>query len=544
MNDPAPSRPREASWRDSWLGHHLLNLADTVKIWWIDVELKWLDVRLWWMDVKIGRSDGRLKWLTALAGIPSRVKFEFDWALRHVRARRAPSRAGRALRHETERDDYAAEIVNERERLAVAAESGDPVGAARSVRRLGALLRLKGDFAESEEATVDARSRFDDLGMRDDVADCDLDLAELLTGVGRFAAASERVGFALDHSRGAGDDVGTGRALRARAAIHRATGRYDDAQAAIAEARDVFVARDDASGVAECDLQLGALLERTGPSFRAVEHYELARAFYRSRRDRRAVSMIDVSVRRTVWFDKGGRLRLWRAERYFAALGLLAEQAECDRVRALRATWPSRRSRFAARASESFRHAGLPLEAARCDILWALSEAPLLLGEALPPGHWAERRAREALEVAVPAALFIDSYRFQLATRGERAAWADNVAHEAFTAALRIAQLVGGSVAAQLILDARTAGTYSVVSDGTAASGGALVDEAIPSTAGPAWTASSALGRLIGADGYRLEPTPHIRSWDGSVVLEHHLRAARQRYGGAALRRPVIVEQA
>lgn len=529
MNDPAPSRWRV--WlRDSWVGKHVLDLVDSVVI--------------WWLDIRIGRADGRFKWLTTLSKIPFHVGFEVNWMLRNVRARRAPRRAGRARRHETVPDDYAGEIAQERLIRDGALARGDEIAAAGSEQRIGRLLRLNGDLPESEQATRAARSRFEGTGFGLYVADCDLDLAELWVHAGRFAAASERIRLALAFSERHAFYAVAGRAYRAQAALHRATGRYDEAQGTISKARQMFQAIDDSSGVAECDLELGALLEKVGPHYEAVERYELARAFYRSRRDRRAVSTIDVSICRTRYYDNRGRLRLRRAERYFAAMGLLAEQAECDRVRALRANWPPRRVRFATRASERFSLAGRPLEAARCDILHALTVAPLLVAQRGPLPSWAERRAREALEIVVPAALFIDSYRFQLTTRGERAAWADNVAHEGFTAALSIAQLIGGSVVAQLIVDARTAGTYSVVSDGAAASGGALAENATPSTAGPAWTASSAIGRLIGADGYRLEPTPHIRAWDGSVVLEHHLRRARERYSSAPLRRPVIIEQA
>jgi len=394
---------------------------------------------------------------------------------------------------------------------------------------LGIVYRLMGKYAQAETAHLSARTYFEAESLSKEIAGCDQNLGNVYQATGKYAQAetaysSARTYFEKANLSGnvADCDVNLG-------VLYRLTGRYTQAEIANLAARTYFDAAGRPDKVAACDQNLGVVYELTGRFPQAEVAYLGARTYYEAARLPEDVATCDANL--GVVYKLTGRYAqaetvYLAARAYFEAANLPEYVATCDRNLA-GLLWQ--------RAGESVD------EARREDLL------------------------RQALALAVPVAIFVDAYRFQLPSRVQREAWGLNVAATSFALALELAREVGdATLIAELILDARTAGTHTLTGVSTEDDDGKDGDRFLPVVLlaassengsgntpefgggdldGDAWVASSAAMRTIGADGYRLAPTPYIRTMRSTIALEEHIRVAQQRYSPATpLRRPIIIE--
>lgn len=419
---------------------------------------------------------------------------------------------------------------------------------------LGVAYRVLERYEEAEAAHLRARDYFEPHGSPDEIARCEQNLGVVYEATWRFAEAEAahlraRGGFAATPSpRGVADcDKNLG-------IVRLRTGRHEEAEAATLQAKAWYSAHELSGEVADCDLNLGSIHRAAGRYPDAEEAYQRARDYYVVHGPTTAVADCDGNL--GVVYRAMGRLAEAESA-HLAALALVdapgPSRRKADAERNLGAVYRAM-GRFDAaegahrRARAQYTALGLHRAVAGCD-----HNLALILEERARQAGPAGQRAdllREALTLALPVAVLHDAYRFRLPSRRQREAWGRKVAGPSLRLALELARAVGDArLVAELILHARTAGSYALGGGGVA---DPFLDVALTAEASPypgdatgpaARTASGSAAGLVGAEGYRLDPTPYLRTPHDTVALAEYVRMAEERYPtGEPLRRPVIVE--
>ncbi|HLS75850.1 MAG TPA: tetratricopeptide repeat protein, partial [Nocardia sp.] len=188
------------------------------------------------------------------------------------------------------------------------------------------------------------------------------------------------------------------------------------------------------------------------------------------------------------------------------------------------------------RARAVYAELELPLEAARCDFLAATVLADREPGDLRP-----------ALDLALPALLFIDDQRLRFVHARTRSAWAARSALFRATVFEWCARLGDPVLLAELVEVSLNSGTHTPASaesparaDHLAAlaadiAAGAHADPGLLAGAGmraPAEApAHATAGALIAGAALPMRPPPRLRMPDGSIALAGFLDSARARYG-------------
>lgn len=365
---------------------------------------------------------------------------------------------------------------------------GIDVDRALSVRELGR-------FDESIAALSAARSRFSARREWATVARIDFELALTYRRMrGHERDARECLTKAERAYRRLGDSVGELRCQFESALTLVAIGRLSeavDAYRGIRRAIDPVALADRA---AECDLLTGDLLVRLGRLTEARTALESALALSRRIDDRRGVA---------------------DAERRLAVVdGLEGHRDTADR-------------RFG-RAFALYMDLALVADAARSEIdradMWARAATRR-------EGIAAQRLRHRAADIAIPAALALDAGRYELQGTTDRLAWSANVAQEARITAFRLAFEVGDErLLADLVLDARSVGTYSVADPGGAPLPVDEEQESFEDGMALALAASTAW-RIVGDHGIRLGAAPAVIAPRGDFALRAALASAKARFG-------------
>ncbi len=366
-------------------------------------------------------------------------------------------------------------------------------------------LRDLGRLGEAEALIESLRSSFAGKGLDALVAAADYELGLLLRRRGRHGAkardlflrsarAYRRLGDGVNEIRGhlqaAQSSVGLGR-------IEEALETYRSIRRSLADDR----LQEQA---AECDIRSGELLIRLGRLGEARRDLEDAAHAYRRLGSARGVADCEAQMAELDGVSGDHALAEERFARAFAAyraLGMLTEAAKCE-----------------------VRRAGMWAEAAR-----------------RRDGAAALRLRHRAADIAIPAALALDAGRYELDRTAERDSWATNVARDVRESAFRFAHDTGDDrLLADIVLDARSVGTYAMGAPGTSSivpdldAGRREDDGTIAFTASGVW-------RLLGQESIRLGLSPLTVTPGGHYALRTGIASAKSRFG-KGVRSDVAIE--
>jgi len=325
---------------------------------------------------------------------------------------------------------------------------------------------------------------------------------------GRQARARSLFRAAANAYRRAGDRAGDLQCQFELARASVALGRLEEAVETYSGIRRAIDVRALPERTAECELRLGELLTRLGRLGDARTHLDAARARYQDLESARGEA--DADLRLAVLEGMEGRRdaaehRFVKAFTVFRGLGLRADAATCEIERAQ---------------------------------MWARAALRRT-------GAAAGRMRHRAADIAIPAALALDAGRYELNRSADRQSWSHNVVQDTRNAAFRLAFEAGDDrLVADLVLDARSVGTYAVAAPGeetgespdagTAPSAGGAVSGVPPidpEDAPQHALAASATWRILGGDGIRLGLAPLVIAPRGDFALRAAIAAAKSRFG-------------
>jgi len=449
---------------------------------------------------------------------------------------------------------------------------------------------LQAGFARYDDAEASltlADAMFVRLGDRESIARNRLPLIAVLQHRGRFDEAeallegveriaeedgSNAVWAEADFARGA-LFLDLGRVEEARPRIERAVAALDedssptDAAAVLsASSRLLLAAGEPRAAIEPAELAI-ARLHGTQPFMQAVARIHLTHALILTEHGERVVRMREQGLRAALAPDTLGRQRLDRVLAELEAAESVVSGVEDTRyvrgsIEAARGIALGGLGRLEGaetaflRARSALGGTAAPLDLARLDHNVARIRVQRA-GAASSPAE-ADRLLRSALELAVPAALCLDSLRYSIVGSDDRAAWLAGRAAAALEVALRAATLVGDAeLVSELIVCSRIAGVAAhrdtadaeLLFDGMAGSSSASRRQwpAAPGGADardPAWSASRReQGVTASTDALRRGPAPRVLSKPGRVALAEAYDAAADRYGLApsTLRSPGLI---
>ncbi|MGB4137587.1 MAG: hypothetical protein WA971_13540, partial [Microbacterium sp.] len=352
-----------------------------------------------------------------------------------------------------------------------------------------------GRFAEAEEAIEHVRARCTEAGWDALAAEADYELGRLLRRSGRHGVRARDLFLRSARAyRSLGDSGNEVRGQLQAAQSSVSLGRVGEALETYRSIRRSLVGDGLDEQAAECDVKSGELLIRLG-------------RFPEARRD------------------------LEQAARAYRRLGSVRGAADCEALLAELDGIAGDRTRAEERFAQAFaayRGLGMVTEAAGSEVrrsrMWAAAARRRDGADALRLRH-------RAADIAIPAALALDAGRYELDRTAERDSWAATVAKEVRESAFRLAYETGdGRLLADLVLDARSIGTYAMASPGSstivpdsddAADG---VDERMAFVASGVW-------RILGQESIRLSPAPLTVAPGGYYALRSAIAAAKSRFG-------------
>ncbi|MFC8526276.1 hypothetical protein [Nocardia sp. NPDC057227] len=362
-----------------------------------------------------------------------------------------------------------------------------------------------GRFAEAARLLLQCRAVLAAHGNLRHVAVCDNLLGLVHTESGDLAAAEPAFERALRaaHTLGltalrAGIESNLGGLLLRRTEYAEAERHFHAAETALVPLGDSFA-------VANCRANRGGVLVLLGRQREAIALLEAASAYFRAHPE---------------------------FHRHSAACArniAVAELVAGDDATGLRHLATARAAALAA---------GTTLEVARCDIL----AAGLLAGDP-------DADLGPALDLALPAVLYLQRQRHQFTRAASRAAWA--TANEEFRLQIVrwIDRTADAGLMAEFIEDAINSSAFSTGTelppDGPGAALAAEISAAaleVDDTARhvvPVIRPIPANGALIAGAELPVRPPPLLRTPDGRIVLDAYLRSAADRYG--PIERDVLV---
>lgn len=458
-------------------------------------------------------------------------------------------------------------------------EAGDQARLAQCRRFLASAVERRSDHNEAR-SLLDRVYRYAlTAGDEELHADCCQDLGNLLVQTGHY---DEGIAQLTEASRvfDAASDLMKAAVCRERAGVaHFFQGRHAVAEDLLYEARAVFAHCDAPRWLASVEMELGLIYCDTG-RFEESEHlYRRAREAFRAQGLRLDEAVAEanlggLSLRRqdldaaTAAFTAAerifqelnldysvavcrqnlgavatmrgdatvGRELLGAANAYFAGdPSFRWNTAATHRNLAVTETrlshWSAARAHLA-QARRLNAELGMCEDLARCD-LWA---AILIVQESANPDLW------RALDLGLPAMLFIEAQRFQYPYAATRVAWAElnaEIRRELFRWAHRLGD---ASVLGDLVEISINAGVHVTehVPESTATTHFASIipalDADMPDSAARATAAAPPLpiggaAALIAGATLPMRPPPRLLMPDGHVALGPQLDSADQRYG-------------
>ncbi|PPI01195.1 hypothetical protein C5C95_03400 [Rathayibacter sp. AY1B7] len=429
--------------------------------------------------------------------------------------------------------------------------------------------------AERSGRTVDALRLYETVshalhGAAEIAASCDVDLGIAAQKVGRFDAAAE----AFDRARRYYSAKERPRQLAEvdanLAAVEADRGRLSAAIDGYERARETFVTLADAHGTARCEVTLADLYRRSGQLAQASASVERATEHLRDGGDPFLIGMCSIVAAR-IRLNQGrtdeSRKQLAEAAAYARSapelVGVLKQAtgeldlaegrvqaavsafkkarvafvdaddalgvARCDVDLGLaylaRDDW-ARAHHFLGQAALFYQRAGQFSDLAYCDANVGLAYERQAAAETDPSRHELLTAAAAAL---VPAALFLDARRFEIADADQRAEWTGEIAGAALDGSYRVAYALGeGTLLAELILDDRSVG----------AMGEGPCDQ--PGVAFSEGAAAASVVGLLGGDRRPLGPSPFTTLAEPTVAMASWVGVAESRYHAVLRARSVV----
>ncbi len=275
--------------------------------------------------------------------------------------------------------EYAESVALYRGAQAYYESAGAAVGVGDCIAGVAGLDADRGRHAAAEAAYLTALERYPADATRH-IARCRLSLAELLTDTGRFVEAEVTAREAARTFGSMNDRAALADCALAAAEAQLRGGDPDSAEATLVGLRETFQGLGVDDKVAECAAALAATIASVGQTNEAVAHYR---------------SALDT----------------------FERLGLDDEAADCL-YNLARLTAPADAARYASRARELYRGLGQVIDVARTD----LAAADIFATGA--------KSLSAAVDIAIPAMLYVDSQRFQFPTARARIHWSATVERE------------------------------------------------------------------------------------------------------------------
>ncbi|KAF0845286.1 tetratricopeptide repeat protein [Nocardia caishijiensis] len=396
---------------------------------------------------------------------------------------------------------------------------------------LGLVATLTGRYRDGLEKLSLARATFTQLNSEQKAMLCHQSEGMCYSALGEFTAATDSLlaartmattyGMALQR---AFTDIHLGLVLTE-------TGRFDDAEQTLLGAREVLVSSGLADRVVETDGNIAGLYLKQGRYADAAASYRRSAAQLRARglaakaavctqNEGTALMMLGESATSAAAFDRAGA--------YFAAdPDYRANLAVCHRSRALLAVQRQdldiALAEFAAGRSLAV-ELGTTLEVAKCDffvgvVLYDKDSSAL----------------STAIDLALPAALYINSIRWQFDRATDRMSWSALYAQlqsHLFTLAVRHPDptLLGDLIEVSLNSGTHTTAPAHALLRTTS------LAAALHDIAGTTQTAVDArihggAATLVAGSALPMAPPPRLRLPDGRIALAPYFAAAANRYG-------------
>ncbi|MCC8929037.1 MULTISPECIES: tetratricopeptide repeat protein [Nocardiaceae] len=424
---------------------------------------------------------------------------------------------------------------------------------------------------QSAELLAKSLRLIDGLGEVELELDCNQDLALVQYTQGNYERAVGEFESVREVFLALGMDMKAGLCLQSVGMCLMSLGRYEKSARALIESRAVFVRHEMPAAVAISDAHLGQLYLDTG-RFDDSEH-----AFRRARQVLETVGAMDrlAMVEQNLgglYLARGdldaAELAYSRAHEQFAGLGDSAKSAVCQcnigavafkkeqfaRASSLIGQALSRlerdpdQRRFVAWAHRNRACAELAqgnseqslvflgsarrmskeldalIDVAKCDFMAALCQASV-------PGH---DRLRAAVDLALPALLYLDAQRFQFAGAAARRSWSTTIslwnshvfkwAHELGDATL-LADLIESAINSGTHVSEVSVDAHAALSEVSfSADSDAPTMDVADAVAGVART-------LIAGSVLPMRPPPRLSMPGGRIVLGQFLQSVDTRYG-------------
>ena len=250
-----------------------------------------------------------------------------------------------------------------------------PESLAKLLYSCGRCHSMRNEYSDALACFTAARSHFEDLGQRDQVAACSLELGNAYRLFGSFGKAEANIGLAYDISRGMDEQIDAAQCMRIlgglfrteglldaaedqlRAALSvftqagnllhsantrcaigellRVRGEYSSAKAEIAAAQAEYEALGDQLGVATCFKNLGIVSRQEGNINDALQELEAARELYSTVGYRLGLAHTAYNlalVRRDLQQFGEGHTQLKLASDLYKELGLRKYVQMCDKA--------------------------------------------------------------------------------------------------------------------------------------------------------------------------------------------------------------------
>lgn len=355
---------------------------------------------------------------------------------------------------------------------------------------IGICLMGMGRYEDSERALVESRIGLAQLGIAAAVAVTDSHLGQLYLDTGRYESAEHtfrraRKGF---EAIGASDRVAM--VDQNLGGLYFVQDDLDAAESSFSRAREQFAYLGDRAKSAVCQCNIGAVLFKKAQFARASSEFGIALVQLESTLDHRAVVAWAHRNRACAEFMLGDK------ERSLAFLGSSRQMStELDML----------------------------TDVAKCDFLAALCQASVS-----GPGS-----VRAAIDLALPALLYLDAQRFQFASAAARKSWSTTISlwtvHVFEWAAelgdeMLLAELVESSVNSGTHVSEVSAGALAaLVEVGGSAAGSAIALDIADATTGVART-------LVAGAVLPMRPPPRLSMPDGRIALGQFLDSVDSRY--------------
>ncbi len=438
-----------------------------------------------------------------------------------------------------QRGEFARALELATATVPLAEQGEDPEFHAGCLMNVGAALFSVGEYERATTQITQARLAFERIGSWPLAAACRATEGECLLALGRYDESERALTEALAahssfgtraHQASAAQHLGllyadTGRLDRAIDAFHHSialfteVGRTVDLAQARANLAGVHMKQANFADAAAAFRLAAADLERIGFPHRAAAcRQNLGVAIVMQGHAAEGLALLESSLRQFE-SDPAHRANTAACHRNIG----IAHRARGHHELALT---------HLARAREISMELGALVEVALIDILMAET------GSMRPGGS-----LRSALDLALPAMLYVESRRVQLSDAAGRVGSA--ALYSALQAMLFdwVHRLADAALMAELIEVSINVGVHGgPAPDSTTTDLALLIGETLPGPPvqdrarrpgdAPANQPSDAVGALIRGATLPIHPAPPLRMPDGAIALQRHLRAADERYGG------------